>query len=74
MSERILSAITESTEANFLFYIALPIASTLQQDAWHRMTSLVIMITTESDRSLARALDSLASAALPNRFSPNVKS
>ncbi|MCF6475731.1 hypothetical protein FAF44_46385 [Nonomuraea sp. MG754425] len=71
MSDRMLNATTESIDANFLFHIALPIASTLAQDAWHRMASLIIMLLTESDRSILSALDSLAFAAMPHRFALN---
>jgi hypothetical protein len=68
MSDRMLNATTESFDANALFYMTLPIASTLNQDAWHRMASLIIMVTAETDRGFMDDLDLLASAAMPHRF------
>ncbi|MFK4036346.1 hypothetical protein ACI2LC_11165 [Nonomuraea wenchangensis] len=71
LTSRMLDATTATLDAFDLFYAALPIAVNIDRDAWHRMTSLIVMILVDPEESLLRALDSLALAALPNRFGPD---
>ncbi|MEU4947755.1 hypothetical protein ACFYN3_10980 [Streptomyces lavendulae] len=51
-----------------LFYGAIPIAETLEANAWHTLTALLAMILADDDaRELTEALDDLVHASLPGR-------
>ncbi|MGW7594820.1 hypothetical protein [Streptomyces rubiginosohelvolus] len=69
MVSRMLEASTKSTAANFLLHLSAPIAVTLESNAWNRMTAAMVMILTDDDEKYANALDELAFAAVPERFS-----
>ena len=68
MSERMLDATTKSLEVGALFHMIVPIAKSLNTDAWHRLSSLLIDIVTEGSQEQAVELSALAAAAIPWRF------
>ncbi|WP_159080721.1 hypothetical protein [Nocardia suismassiliense] len=60
-TEHMFAASTSSIDANALFHMIVPIATSLRTDAWHRMAALIVLILLE-DRSYLPALDLLAAA------------
>ncbi|MFF4632111.1 hypothetical protein [Streptomyces griseorubiginosus] len=73
LSTRIREASTSSIDANMLFHAIIPIAEDVPGGAWHRMTSILIMILTQDsgdfiEESYSDALSKLAHAASPGRF------
>ncbi|WP_381567504.1 hypothetical protein [Streptomyces eurythermus] len=68
MASRILEASTGSITANMIFHSVVPIATTLDQNAWHYLTAVLVMTLTESDGEYLDALNKLACAAAPDRF------
>jgi hypothetical protein len=68
-SERFLDAVYTSHTNVVLLYGAIPIAVTLETDAWHSMAALIAMMLTDDDAAdWSTALDQLAEATRPELF------
>ncbi|WP_159062882.1 hypothetical protein [Streptomyces scabiei] len=73
LNTRMRESSTSSIDANMLFHAIIPIAEEVPGEAWHRMTSILIMILTQKrgdfiEESYSDALNRLAHAAAPERF------